>query len=66
MTKKPEFKSDAFEAVHASASALQEAGAIDQATMREFDETCFPVAGGQLPDGTCPTTTATAVPSVVR
>jgi len=39
----PKFKSDAFEAIHSSASALLRVGAIDQATMREFDESCLVV-----------------------
>jgi putative transcriptional regulator len=39
----PKFKSDAFEAIHSSASALSRVGAIDQATMREFDESCLAV-----------------------
>jgi putative transcriptional regulator len=38
MATKPRFKSDAFEAIHASASALHKVGAIDKATMRHFDE----------------------------
>ncbi len=38
MTAKPRFKSDAFEAIHSSASALHRVGAIDKATMRTFDE----------------------------
>lgn len=38
MTAKRKFKSDAFEAIHASASALHKVGAIDKATMRHFDE----------------------------
>ena len=33
MTAKTKFKSDAFEAIHASAQALQKIGAIDKATM---------------------------------
>jgi putative transcriptional regulator len=41
MTAKPKFKSDAFAAIHASAAALQKVGAIDQTTMRQFDETCL-------------------------
>lgn len=40
-TARRKFKSGAFEAIHASASALQEIGAIDKATMREFDEACL-------------------------
>jgi putative transcriptional regulator len=36
--KKKTFKSEAFAAIHASAKALHKAGAIDKATMRDFDE----------------------------
>ena len=47
MTKKPKlnprYKSDAFEAIHSSASAMLRVGTIDQATMREFDEACLAV-----------------------
>jgi putative transcriptional regulator len=43
MTKKQKFKSDAFAAIHASATALQKVGALDQTTMRQFDETCLAV-----------------------
>ena len=35
------FKSDAFEAIHTSASALREVGAIDKTTMRRFDDACL-------------------------
>jgi putative transcriptional regulator len=35
------FKSEAFESIHGSASALLEIGAIDKATMRKFDESCI-------------------------
>ena len=41
MTTKRKFKSDAFEAIHSSASALFKVGAIDKATMREFDALCL-------------------------
>ena len=37
------FKSDAFEAIHSSAAALYKAGAIDKATMRNFDASCLAV-----------------------
>jgi putative transcriptional regulator len=37
MTTKARFKSGAFEAIHGSASALHRVGAIDKATMRDFD-----------------------------
>ncbi|MGD0941220.1 MAG: DNA-binding transcriptional regulator [Terracidiphilus sp.] len=43
MTEKRKFKSDAFEAIHSSASAMFKVGAIDQATMREFDASCLAV-----------------------
>jgi putative transcriptional regulator len=43
MTAKPKFKSDAFEAIHFSAHALFKVGAIDKATLRNFDESCFVV-----------------------
>jgi putative transcriptional regulator len=35
------YTSDAFAAIHASAKALRRVGAIDKATMRDFDETCL-------------------------
>ena len=41
MPTKPKFKSDMSEAIHSSASALFKVGAIDKATMREFDESCL-------------------------
>jgi putative transcriptional regulator len=43
MPMKQKFKSDAFEAIHSSASALHKAGAIDMATMRDFDASCLAV-----------------------
>ena len=43
MTTKPKFKSDAFEAIHSSAQALFKVGAIDKATLRNFDESCLVV-----------------------
>lgn len=41
MATKRKFKSDAFESIHSSASALLRVGAIDKATMRTFDESCL-------------------------
>ena len=35
------FKSEAFEAIHASAVALHRVGAISKATLREFDQSCL-------------------------
>ena len=41
MRKQPKYKSDAFEAIHTSADALLQVGAISKATMRTFDESCL-------------------------
>jgi len=38
-----QFKSEAFEAIHHSARALFRVGAIDKATLRDFDAACFAV-----------------------
>jgi len=35
------YKSDAFEAIHQSAQALMRVGAMDKATLRDFDAACF-------------------------
>lgn len=35
------YKSDAFESIHQSATAMHKVGAIDQETMQEFDEGCL-------------------------
>jgi len=43
MATKRKFKSDAFEAIHSSASALRRVGAIDKATMKDFDAMAFAV-----------------------
>ncbi|ESQ73511.1 DNA-binding transcriptional regulator [Asticcacaulis sp. AC402] len=40
MTKRI-YKSDAFEAIHASAKALHKVGAIDKTTLRNFAEAAF-------------------------
>ncbi len=39
--KKNKFKDDMYEAIHSSASALYEVGAIDKTTMQSFDEACL-------------------------
>lgn len=41
MATKRRFKSDAFEAIHSSASAMHKVGAVDQTTMRNFDASCL-------------------------
>lgn len=43
MATKPKFKSDAFEAIHSSDSALFRVGGIGKASMRRFDATCLTV-----------------------
>jgi putative transcriptional regulator len=49
MATKQKFKSDLSEAIHSSASALFRVGAIDQATMREFDASCLSVPAPMEP-----------------
>jgi putative transcriptional regulator len=49
MAVKQKFKSDAFEAIHSSASAMFRIGAIDKATMREFDASCLSVPAQMAP-----------------
>lgn len=41
MTAKRNYKSEVFEAIHSSASALHAIGAIDKVTMHNFDESCL-------------------------
>jgi putative transcriptional regulator len=48
MTK--EIKSEAFESIHSSAEALLKIGAIDKATMREFDEACMAEVPAEISD----------------
>jgi len=50
MTTKRRFKSDAFEAIHSSATALHKAGAIGKATLREFDLACVAVPAAIEPE----------------
>jgi putative transcriptional regulator len=49
MTSNRKFKSDAYEGIHSSASAMFKVGAIDKATMREFDEACLSVPAALEP-----------------
>jgi putative transcriptional regulator len=41
MMAKSKFKSDAFESIHESATALYRTGVIDKMTLREFDQACL-------------------------
>ena len=43
MATKNKYKSDAFESIHSTASALHMVGVVDKATMRHFDESCLVV-----------------------
>jgi putative transcriptional regulator len=43
MTTKTKYKGDAFAAIHGSAAALFDIGAIDKTTMRDFDVSCLAV-----------------------
>jgi hypothetical protein len=43
MTTKTKFKTDAFAALHASASALNKINAISKSAMRDFDTACLVV-----------------------
>ncbi len=38
---KTKFKNDAFAAIHSAAQGLYNAGGIDKATMRDFDQSCL-------------------------
>jgi putative transcriptional regulator len=49
MTTKRKYKSDAFEAIHASANALHRVDAISKTTLREFDESCLASAEEIVP-----------------
>lgn len=50
MTTKKKFKSDAFEAIHSSAQALFKVGAINKATLRNFDESCLVIPDEIMPE----------------
>ena len=49
MALKRKYNSEIAEVVHASASALYRIGAMDKATMREFDEACLSVPAPMEP-----------------
>jgi putative transcriptional regulator len=40
-TKKPRYRSERKEVLHKTAEALHRVGALDKATMREFDASCL-------------------------
>lgn len=47
---KTRYKSDAFAAIHASAKALHKVGALNKATMRDFDASCLSVPPAFTPE----------------
>ena len=49
MSRKPKFKSDAFEAIHGSVEDMYRAGTIDKETMRRFDDSCLNVPARMEP-----------------
>jgi putative transcriptional regulator len=49
MATNQKFTSDAVAVIHASAAAFQNLGAIDQSTMRKFDESCLSMPGTLAP-----------------
>lgn len=49
MATRRKFRSDAFAAIHSSANALHKVGAIDKATMRDFDASCLVVPSSITP-----------------
>jgi putative transcriptional regulator len=50
MANKRKFKSDAFEAIHSAVEGMYQAGTIDKATMRSFDESCLTVPADFQPE----------------
>jgi putative transcriptional regulator len=50
MANKRKFKSDAFEAIHSAVGGMNQAGTIDKATMRSFDESCLTVPADFQPE----------------
>lgn len=49
MTKKSKFKTDLSEALHSSATMLYKVGALDKATMRDFDSRHLAIASEMKP-----------------
>lgn len=41
MSKKKQYKSEAFAAIHETMDSLHQIGAIDKKTMKEFDKACL-------------------------
>ncbi len=50
MTAKRKFKSDAFEAIHSAVLGMYEAGTVDKATLKTFDETCLSIPVALSPE----------------
>ena len=50
MYVKSKYKSDVFETIHQSASALYKVGAIDKTIMRDFDKSCLTAIPEMAPE----------------
>jgi putative transcriptional regulator len=50
MATRRKFKTDAFEAIHSSASAMYQVGAINKASMGNFDASCLTVPPSLKPE----------------
>ena len=50
MSETKQYRSDAFAAIHETMDALQQIGAIDKTTMRNFDQTCLEPAPELSPE----------------
>ncbi len=50
MKTKPEYKSEAFEAIHSAVAGMYSAGTIDKETMRGFDQSCLSLPASLGPD----------------
>ena len=50
MSKKKQYKSEAFAAVHETMDALYQIGAINKKTMRDFDKACLEAVPEMEPD----------------
>lgn len=54
MSKRKQYKSEAFAAIHETMDALHRIEAIDKKTMRDFDTTCLADLPKMEPGEICP------------
>lgn len=50
MSRKKQYKSEAFAAIHETMDALHQVGAIDKKTLRDFDAACLAVLPEMKPE----------------